>query len=292
MPIPMRGLMAAVFLASATLSVPMPTEAQVAFSAPGLFDKLGAGAKPAEGEAPTPPIAVTPEPPAGGDTPAPPGGDTPGGVTPPPPPPDNGGGATPPPPPPEPVLAVYIAVSGATTGPFNAAQLKEKVASGALTGDTYVWMEGMGEWKRASEVSQLREILAAAPAKPETPDFDIMSYLPGTWRSDPEALQITGVDRASIIGTTDYRRDKTYEGFGQVEMVAQGFTQVLNFTLEGTWEVQNASAQGFVLVLKGQATYYLDTGPFVESVSGAFQLRIADRNTLVNDKGTRMVRLF
>ena len=60
------------------------------------------------------------------------------------------------------MLAIYIAAGGATTGPFAAAELKRKVSSGELTGETYVWMEGMTEWKRAKEVAQLQDILAAA----------------------------------------------------------------------------------------------------------------------------------
>ncbi|AKO97885.1 hypothetical protein MALG_02730 [Marinovum algicola DG 898] len=283
-----RGLCAVFLLAS--LAHFSPAEAQVTFSTPGLFDKLGAGAKPAEGEAPTPPISITPQPPGGDGTPDVP--DT--RVTPPPPPPaDDDRKATPPPPPPaDPVLAIYIAAGGATTGPFDAAELKRKVSSGELTGETYVWMEGMTEWKRAKEVAQLQDILAAAPPPaPVTPSFDGVAFLTGTWRSDPEQMQMSGVESARITGTTEYRRDKTYEGYGQVEMTARGYTQQLNFTFDGTYEIQNASETDFVLVLKGSATYFLDTGPFVETVSGAFPLRIVDRNTLVNDQGTRVHRI-
>ncbi|WP_323768377.1 DUF4339 domain-containing protein [Marinovum sp.] len=279
----MRGLCAALLLAC--LAAIAPAQAQVAFSSPGLFNELGAGARPAEGDPPTPPISIAPRPPAN-DPPE-------SRVTPPPPPPADDDRRTPPPPPPaDPVLAVYIAAGGATTGPFDAEQLKQKAKNGELTGETQVWMEGMTDWRPAKEVAQLKDILATVPPPaPVTPSFDGVAFLTGTWRSDPETMEMSGVERAQITGTTEYRRDKTYEGYGQVEMTAQGYTQALNFTYNGTYEIQNASETDFVIVLKGSVTYFLDTGPFIESVGGAFPMRIVDRNTLVNDKGTRVHRL-
>lgn len=251
---------------------------------------LGEGATPAEGDAPTPPINVTPRPPSDDGTP---GTDpvTPPDerVTPPPPPPPP---PSPPPPPADPELAIYIAVNGATTGPFDAAQLRQKVSTGELTPDTFVWMEGMTEWKPAKEVPQLQPIFASAPPPPPAdPAIDAVAYLTGTWQSDPEPMEITGAERATIQGTVEYRRDKSYEGFGTIQMVSQGFINTLNFTMKGTYALQNVTEQGFVLTLKGSATYFLDTGPFVENVSGAFPMRIVDQNTVMNAEGTRSRRI-
>ncbi|MDO6730834.1 DUF4339 domain-containing protein [Marinovum sp. 2_MG-2023] len=284
----------------------MSASAQVAFVTPGLFNVLGEGAKPAEGETPKPPISIAPKPPVtGNDTPAsenpanespanenPASDDTPVKVVTPPPPPktDPPKNVTPPPPPPEVVLAYFIAEGGGSTGPFNAKELAQKVASGALTGDTYVWTEGMADWKRARDVPELREILAAAPP-PETPGFDAVAYLSGTWESDPEALEIPGVQTARIQGTVQYRRDKTYEGFGTLNMVSQGFASTLNFTVTGTYSTQNETETGFVLTLDGKATYFMDTGPFVEVINGAFPIQIVDQNTITNQKGTRSRRI-
>lgn len=282
-----RGLAVALMSAWAAFgATPGPAEAQVAFSTPGLFNELGAGATPAEGDPPTPPISISPQPPAepGGSDPA----DTPEEVvTPPAPPPPP-----PPPPPEEPELAIYIAVRGTTTGPFDADQLRQKVSSGELTPDTMVWMEGMTEWQPAKEVAQLQDILASAPPPPpEEPTFDAPAYLTGTWEAEPAPLQLSGAERATIRGTVQYRRDKTYEGFGQIDMTASGFSSTMNFTLKGTWSVQNESEQGFVLTLKGTATYFLNTGPFVENVNAVLQMRIVDQNTMVNADGVRSRRI-
>ena len=187
------------------------------------------------------------------------------------------------------MLKVYIAVNGATTGPFSGAQLREKVASGDLTPETLVWMEGMAEWRPASEVAELRDILAAAP--PPDPNANAVAYLAGTWQAEPAPMEIAGAERATISGSIQYRGDKSYEGFGQIELVMNGFASKMNFTLKGTWSITNATDTSFVLTLKGTATYFLNTGPFVENVSAALPMRIEDQNTMINDDGVRSRRI-
>jgi len=71
-----------------------------------------------------------------------------------------------PPPPPSSGPAVYIAVQGETTGPFNAAQLKQKLQDGALDRATMVWMEGMDEWAPAGEVDALQALFKSTPPPP------------------------------------------------------------------------------------------------------------------------------
>ena len=55
-------------------------------------------------------------------------------------------------PPPLPgAVAVFVAVNGEQSGPFNMATLLEKVKSGELTKETLVWKKGMTEWLPAGE---------------------------------------------------------------------------------------------------------------------------------------------
>lgn len=270
--------LATLFLAC-VIGLPQASVAQVNLTTPGLFNTIGIGspgagggedASPGEGAAP------------------PPGG---GAVTPPPPPPEDEVEKVvtpPPPPPPEAQLEVYVAVNGQTTGPFNAGQLRAKVLAGELTGDTYVWMDGMAEWKRAREVPELAPILAAAPEKP---DFDAVAFLSGSWESDPQQMQVPGAERAEIRGTIEYRRDGSFEGFGTLSMTAQGFTQTMGFTMSGTFKTQNASAEGFFVTQDGNVTYQTPTGPLTETVSTAFKLTILDQDTVTTDDGTRSRRI-
>ncbi len=71
-----------------------------------------------------------------------------------------------PPPPPSTGPAVYIAVDGETTGPFNAKQLTQKRRGGALDRSTMVWMEGMDEWAPAGEVDALQALFKSTPPPP------------------------------------------------------------------------------------------------------------------------------
>jgi hypothetical protein len=49
----------------------------------------------------------------------------------------------------------YVLDDGEQTGPFELAQLRERVLGGSLTADTWVWADGMPEWRQAREVPAL-----------------------------------------------------------------------------------------------------------------------------------------
>lgn len=80
-----------------------------------------------------------------------------------------------PPPPAVPVfesLSVMVAVNGKSYGPYEKATLQEMIGNGSLTSDTYVFIKGMPDWKRACEVPQVAVLLAShapAPAAPPMP---------------------------------------------------------------------------------------------------------------------------
>ena len=70
---------------------------------------------------------------------------------------------TPPPiaPPPLPnALAVWLGVHGTPTGPLDLAALKQHFHDGTLTNETLAWRAGMADWKPASEVPELKEVLS------------------------------------------------------------------------------------------------------------------------------------
>ena len=75
----------------------------------------------------------------------------------------NAAPQTPPPiaPPPLPnALAVWLGVRGAPTGPLDLAALRQHFRDGTLTADTLAWRAGMGEWKPASQLAELKQVLA------------------------------------------------------------------------------------------------------------------------------------
>ena len=83
-------------------------------------------------------------------------------------------------------MKYYIAVNGRHEGPYEVEQLKNL----NITPDTYVWCEGMTDWKPASEVEEVRVAMIAnasvqtpppfsgatvPPACPSTPSFQAQS---------------------------------------------------------------------------------------------------------------------
>lgn len=49
----------------------------------------------------------------------------------------------------------YVLVDGAQTGPFGLGDLRSRVVDGALRPETWVWADGMAEWRRAKHVPAL-----------------------------------------------------------------------------------------------------------------------------------------
>lgn len=63
-------------------------------------------------------------------------------------------------------MKYFIIVNGENQGPFEASEL----VNYGLTADSYVWCEGMPEWKHASEVAEVAAFIRPAfPPIPDTP---------------------------------------------------------------------------------------------------------------------------
>ena len=72
---------------------------------------------------------------------------------------------TPPPiaPPPLPnAIAIWLGVRGAATGPLDLSALRQHFRDGTLTPDTLAWRAGMSEWKPASQLPELKDVLTGA----------------------------------------------------------------------------------------------------------------------------------
>ncbi len=60
-------------------------------------------------------------------------------------------------------INLFIAIGGQQYGPYNADQCKQMVASGQLTRQSMVWMEGLAAWTVAGQVPALASLFAPAP---------------------------------------------------------------------------------------------------------------------------------
>ncbi|HZW90120.1 MAG TPA: AgmX/PglI C-terminal domain-containing protein [Myxococcaceae bacterium] len=70
----------------------------------------------------------------------------------------------------EPLIVSWFAmVRGSQVGPMPQQPLEQLIRAGEVTGKTFVWCEGMAEWRRAETLPQLSPSLAATrPPKPAT----------------------------------------------------------------------------------------------------------------------------
>ncbi|MDD2851157.1 MAG: SPFH domain-containing protein [Desulfuromonadaceae bacterium] len=57
----------------------------------------------------------------------------------------------------------FIGESGVKSGPFDLRTIADKVASGAVTGETLLWKKGMAAWEKAAAFSELQALFQATP---------------------------------------------------------------------------------------------------------------------------------
>lgn len=94
---------------------------------------------------------------------------------------------TPPPPPRVETLSVMVAVNGESYGPYDKDTLLQMIQNGTLTRDTYVFIDGMSEWRLAKEVPQVASLFM-----PEAPKSGIPPLPPKTAAaSAPASKRIT-----------------------------------------------------------------------------------------------------
>ncbi|HLL53622.1 MAG TPA: AgmX/PglI C-terminal domain-containing protein [Myxococcaceae bacterium] len=63
----------------------------------------------------------------------------------------------------------FVMVKGKQVGPLDAAALMDKVATGDVAPRSYMWKQGMADWKRAADIPELATVLAGAQASPPPP---------------------------------------------------------------------------------------------------------------------------
>ena len=73
-----------------------------------------------------------------------------------------------PPPPPVNNAMFHILVNNVQQGPFDLNTLAQKVQTGELTPNTYVWKQGMPQWAAASQCPELQGLFAPVPPPPPT----------------------------------------------------------------------------------------------------------------------------
>lgn len=112
---------------------------------------------------------------------------------------------TPPPLPAPPVKDIYVAVDGQQRGPLGTDDLTDLIRSGAVTGDTPVWKEGMAAWQPIGTHPDYAPLIAeATPAPPPVPAAPAYYALVGGQQQGPFSIeQITAMAASGQVnGTT------------------------------------------------------------------------------------------
>jgi predicted Zn finger-like uncharacterized protein len=79
----------------------------------------------------------------------------------------------------------HVAIGKEQKGPFTAGEIKERARRGEINGETFVWREGLGDWKPLSDVAEFTDLLPATDVAREQPMF-------GTTRGDRGAADLFG----------------------------------------------------------------------------------------------------
>ena len=72
-------------------------------------------------------------------------------------------------PPPTPQNSYMVSVNGQQSGPFNMQQLSQFVTTGEFNQETHVWKQGMENWKKAGEVTELNSLFNSNSQGPPPP---------------------------------------------------------------------------------------------------------------------------
>lgn len=157
-----------------------------------------------------------------------------GGAMPPPAPAGNQGGNVAPPPPPNEGLRVFVASNGQTSGPFDANQLKLMLQNGAMTSQSYVWMDGMADWAPAHQVPKLAALLQQSD-----PTGDATAFLVGGWRLQTTNTMVGG-SPAHVNATVQYRGNGQFAAQGLIQTMNANNPDSIEFQASGTWKASSA----------------------------------------------------
>lgn len=65
----------------------------------------------------------------------------------------------------------HVAVGKDQKGPFTTAEVKDRARRGEINGDTFIWREGLGDWKPLSDVPDFADIVPGTDVAREQPMF-------------------------------------------------------------------------------------------------------------------------
>lgn len=55
-----------------------------------------------------------------------------------------------------PLKYIYAVINGKQQGPFSLGEILDRISSGEITRQSYIWKAGMDEWKKAEDIDDIR----------------------------------------------------------------------------------------------------------------------------------------
>lgn len=122
-------------------------------------------------------------------------------------------------------MEYYILANNVKQGPFQ----KEELIQKGITGNTLVWSAGMSDWKKASEVADLADILQQMP--PEPPQS--MQIMPKTWLLESILVTLFCCLPFGIVGIINATRVENLYLSGQYDMAEYYSREAKKWTIWG-----------------------------------------------------------
>lgn len=122
-------------------------------------------------------------------------------------------------------MEYYIIIGKTKLGPFP----KEELVQKGITTNSLVWCAGMSEWKKASEVADLADILQQMP--PEPPQS--MRIMPRTWLLESILITLFCCLPFGIVGIINATRVENLYLSGQYDMAEYYSREAKKWTIWG-----------------------------------------------------------
>jgi len=85
-------------------------------------------------------------------------------------------------------------------GPFSLADIEQKMAQGQATASSYIWCEGMPDWKMASDVQAFEALLKPSTVPPAPPELKVVSVEEPVLLSPPQS-ELEASTESPSLGT-------------------------------------------------------------------------------------------
>jgi hypothetical protein len=221
-------------------------------------------------------------------------------------------------PPPLPTLPdYYVGLDGAPVGPLDEAALRDLAAKGDLTADTLIWTEGMADWVKAGEVTEVAALLEAEP-EPETKKLGVAGdeakgakpapapapspgvaggadYLLGAWYVDG-VINMPDMGQVDADMTQIFNPDGSYSASGSVITAVPGLGSTpyeVLVEVTGTWTAKERPDGSIELTVTSTTVISIPSIGYAPTATSNVEtavLQVIDGDSFIDGEGIEWAR--